>query len=125
MLVSCGRVYGPVAEVKAFAEEKEEVISQMGEKLAGNPTEAGVDEARKIFEAKKSSLEAKKKAIDEAPQGFNRDWATMLNKTQKRHEEMLDAIGVKFSVACSSDPCREKWRALEKDFKETTEIYKF
>lgn len=123
--VGCGRVYGPVEEVKAFAEEKEEVISQMGKTLEANPTEAGIDEARKIFSARKNSLEAKKEAINSAPQGFNRDWATLLNKTQARHDEMLDAIGLKFTVACSSDQCQEKWRALEKDFKETVKIYKF
>jgi hypothetical protein len=119
-LTACGRIYGPVEEVKAFAEEKEEVISQMGKKLEANPTEAGVDEARKIFEAKRGSLKAKREAIDAAPKGFNADWQSLLWKTEKRHEEMWDAIAIKFKVACYSDQCEKKWLALEKEFQETT-----
>lgn len=119
----CGRIHGPVEEVKAFADEKEDVISEMGKKLEANPTEAGVDEARKLFEAKKDTLKAKKEAIKAAPQGFNVDWQSMLMKTESRHEEMLRDIGVKFTVACRSEQCEKKWKALEKDFNETAKYY--
>ena len=115
----CGRIYGPVEEVKAFADEKEDIILQMGKKLEANPTEAGVDEARKMFAAKKDSLKAQKEAIEAAPQGYNNDWYSLLLKTEARHDEMLNDIGIKFQVACYSEPCRNKWQALEKDFKET------
>ncbi len=121
--IGCGRIYGPVDEVKAFADEKEEAISQMGKKLEANPTEAGVDEARKIFEAKKGSLQAKKEAIKAAPQGINNDWYSLLLKTEARHNEMLNDIGIKFSVTCYSEQCRNKWKALEKDFEETVKRY--
>ncbi len=97
--IGCGRIYGPVEEVKAFADEKEEVLSQMGKKLAANPTEAGLDEARKIFEAKKESLKVKKEAIKAAPQGMNADWRSLLMKTEARHQEMLRGMGVN---ACDS-----------------------
>jgi len=117
--IGCGRIYGPIEEVNAFADEKEEVLLQMGKKLEANPTEAGVDEARKVFEAKKDSLKAKKEAIKAAPQGINNDWYSLLLKTESRHNEMLRGIGVKFTVACYSDQCRNKWKALEKDFDET------
>ncbi len=117
--IGCARIHGPVEEVKAFADEKEEVLSQMGKKLEANPTEVGVDEARKVFEAKKDSLKAKKEAIKAAPQGFNADWQSLLWKTESRHKEMLSAMAVKFKVACSSDSCENKWEALEKDFSET------
>ena len=110
---------GPVAEVNAFADEKEEVLSQMGKKLEANPSEAGVDEARKVFEAKKDSLKAKKEAIKAANEGFNKDWRSLLLKTEMCHKEMLFAMSVKFTVACSSDSCENKWKALEKDFSET------
>jgi hypothetical protein len=123
MFIGCGRINGPVEEVKAFADEKEDVISQMGKKLEANPTEAGVDEARKVFEAKKDSLKAKKEAIKAAPQGFNKDWQSLLMKTESRHDEMLRGIGVKFTVACYSDQCRNKWKALEKDVNETAKFY--
>ena len=117
--VGCKSIYGPVKEVRAFAEEKEEVISQMGKTLEANPTEAGVDEARKIFEAKKDSLKAKRHAIDSAPRASNSDWMTELWRLEERHRQMLEAIGTKFTVACYSDPCRNKWQALEKDFQDT------
>lgn len=116
--IGCGRIYGPVEEVKAFADETEEVISEMGKKLEANPTEAGVDEARKILDAKKESLKAKKEAISAAPQGFNGDWLTLLFATENRHREMMEGIGIKFKVACYSDQCEKKWKELEKDYQE-------
>jgi hypothetical protein len=125
-LISCGRIYGPVEEAKGFADEKEEVLTQMSKTLETNPTEAGVDEARKIFEAHKGSLKAKRDAIKAAPQGMNSDWSTFLSKTEARHNEMLDAIDTKFSVACwkvECSPAKEKLSALEKDFKETVNRY--
>ena len=70
-LIGCERIYGPVVEANAFADKKEEVLSQMGKKLEANPTEAGVDEARTIFEAHKDSLIAKRDFLKTAPQGFN------------------------------------------------------
>lgn len=123
LLVGCGRIYGPVEEVKAFADEKEDVISQIGKKLEANPTEAGIDEARKVFEAKKDSLKAKKEAIKAAPQGFNNDWHSLLLKTESRHDEMLTAIGTKLRLACYSEQCQNKWKAFEKDFNETAKYY--
>jgi hypothetical protein len=125
-LISCGRIYGPVEEAKGFADEKEEVLTQMSKTLETNPTEAGVDEARKIFEAHKGSLKAKRDAIKAAPQGMNSDWSTFLSKTEARHDEMLNAIDTKFSVACwkvECSPAKEKLSALEKDFKETVNRY--
>ena len=122
-IVGCKRIYGPVEEVNAFADEKEEVLSQMSKTLEANPTEAGVDEARKIFEAKKESLKAKRDAINAAPQGINGDWLSLLNKTEARHDEMLSAIATKLRVACYAEQCQNKWNALEKDFKETVKRY--
>lgn len=52
-LISCGAIYGPVKEVDAFIDAKNDVILQIAKKIEENPTEAGVDEARKIFEARK------------------------------------------------------------------------
>ena len=122
-LIGCKQIYGPVEEVKAFADEKEEVLSQMAKTLDANPTEVGLEEARKIFEAKKESLKAKKAAIKAAPQGKNADWQSLLMKTESRHKEMLSAMGVKFTVACYSEQCRNKWKELEKNFQET-EFYR-
>ncbi|HKP36817.1 MAG TPA: hypothetical protein VJT71_08155 [Pyrinomonadaceae bacterium] len=121
LFIGCGTIYGPVKEAQAFADEKEDVISQMAKTLAANPTEAGVGEARKIFEAKKDSLKAKREAIKSAPQGKNNDWYNQLMRTEARHEEMLRDIGTKLSVACRE--CEAKWKALEKDFNEAAKYH--
>ncbi len=123
IFIGCGVIHGPAEEVRAFADEKEDVISQMGKRLEANPTAAGVDDATKVFEAKKDSLKGKKEAIKAASQGFNKDWQSLLMKTEARHEEMLSDIGVRFTVACYSDQCRNKWQTLEKDFKDTAKFY--
>ena len=125
-LIGCGKVYGPVAEAKALADEKEEVLTQISKKLEANPTAAGVDEARTIFEGHKESLKAKRDAVKTAPQGVNSDWSTLMSKTEARHDEMLEAINTKFSVACwqvACSPAKEKLSAIEKDFKETVNRY--
>jgi len=125
-LIGCGRIYGPVEEAKALADEKEDVLTQMSKTLETNPTEAGVDEARKIFEAHKQSLKAKRDAVKAAPQGMNADWSTLMSRTEARHDEMLSAIGTKLRVACwqvECSPARDKFAALEKDFKETVKRY--
>jgi hypothetical protein len=125
-LIGCGRIYGPVEEARALADEKEEVLTQMSKTIETNPTEAGVAEARKIFEAHKGSLKTKRDAIKAAPQGMNSDWSTFLSKTEARHDEMLAAMNTKFSVACwqvECSPAKAKLSALEKDFKETVNRY--
>jgi hypothetical protein len=125
-LIGCGRIYGPVKEAKALADEKEDVLTQMSRTLETNPTEAGVDEARKVFEAHKESLKAKRDAVKAAPQGINSDWSTLMSKTEARHDEMLRAIGIKLRAACwqvECSPAIEKFSALEKDFKETVNRY--
>lgn len=125
-LIACQRIYGPVEEAKRLADEKEDVLTQIGKTLETNPTEAGVDEARKIFEAHRESLKAKRDAIKAAPQGINSDWSTFLSKTEARHDEMLDAIDTKFAVACwqvECSPAKEKLSTLRKDFKETVNRY--
>ncbi|MGB7203672.1 MAG: hypothetical protein WBD16_15610 [Pyrinomonadaceae bacterium] len=63
----CGYVYGPVKESEAFANDKADVIEQMIKKIQASPTVAGVDEARKIFEAKKAGLIARRDAIKASP----------------------------------------------------------
>lgn len=54
------------AEVKAFANQRSEVVLQMCETIDANPTEAGIDEARKIFDARKADLKTKWDALQKA-----------------------------------------------------------
>ncbi len=117
--VGCRYVYGPVEEVKALIEAKDEVILQIGKKIEADPSEAGVDAARKIFEAKKGELQAKLAAMKAAPQGKNSDWMGVWFRSNAHDTEMFDAIRSKLAVDCKSSclPAQEKLSALEKDFK--------
>ena len=122
-LAACSRIQGPFQEVNAFAEEKEAVLTEMTRKVAANPTEAGIDEARKVFEAKKDSIKAKKEAIKAAPQGMNKDWQSLLMHTESRHGKMLSDMVVSLKVACSSAACESKIKALENDFNASAKFY--
>jgi hypothetical protein len=102
-VIGCGRVYGPVKQVEVFIEEKDAVISEMSKKIEQSPSVAGVAEARKILDAKKDSLKAKKKAIDEAPRGMNSDWMSLLSHSEAHDSKMFAAIRDKAAVACN--PC--------------------
>ncbi len=123
VMTGCGRIHGPVAEVNAFAEEKEGVLSEMVKKIEANPNESGIDDARKVFEGKKESLKAKREGIKSAPQGFNADWKSQLMYTESRHTEMLNGMGAKIRYDCNSEQCEEKWNGLEKDFNEAAKFY--
>jgi predicted metal-dependent hydrolase len=54
------------AEVEAFIAENSAVIKEIVSKVEANPTEAGVDEAQKAFDAKKAGLKTKWEAIKDA-----------------------------------------------------------
>ena len=71
MLAGCASIYGPVAEVDALVKEKDDAFSEISKKLEANPNEAGVDEARKVFESHKASFETKAKVLSDAPRGMN------------------------------------------------------
>lgn len=119
MFVGCARISGPVEQVKAYVDEKEDTLVQMGKKLDANPGEVGFDDAKKVFESKKESLKAKKAAIESAPQGMNTDWQSLLRTTEARHEKMFSEMGTNFTIKCSNpEECRTKWSQLEKEFKE-------
>jgi hypothetical protein len=122
---SCGRIYGPVEEVKALMEAKDAVILQISKQLDADPTEVGVDEARKAFEAKKGDLKAKRDAINAAPRGMNGDWLSMLSQSEVSDTKMFAAIRQKFYPECMARKsiCTtelEKFGALERSFEEAT-----
>ena len=123
--VGCGRIYGPVEEVKAFVDEKQEAILEISKKLEADPTEAGVDEARKAFEARIDRLQAKKKAIREKPQGvLKADWRQQLVQSDINDTQLFDLIQQKLLKDCgnrapygSCAAAEKKLEALRMDFK--------
>jgi len=120
----CGRIYGPVEEVKAFIYEKQDTILEISKKLEANPTEAGVEEARKAFEARVARLQAKKRAIRERPQGvLKADWRQQLVQSDINDTQLFDLIKEKLSTDCWRIPgqsclaAEAKLSALRDDFK--------
>jgi hypothetical protein len=59
---------GHSKEVNTFISERGEVLGQMLDKIDASPNEAGINEARKIFDARKADLKAKRDAM---PRGTN------------------------------------------------------
>ncbi len=121
----CGRIYGPVEEVKAFIYEKQDTILEISKKLEANPTEAGVDEARIAFEARVERLQAKKRAIREKPQGaLKADWMQQLVQSDINDTQLFDLIQQRLLKDCggrapygSCLAAEKKLEALRMDFK--------
>jgi len=123
-LVSVG-CKGPVEDVKAYINEKEDLIVQIGKKLEAKPNEAGVDEARKMFEAKKGDLKAKSDALEKKHLEKYGDLTSMILESAVTQGKMFQQIDSKFSSACVSaqswdqcDPAIKKLNALEKEFRD-------
>ena len=128
VLVSClvfAGCRGPVEEVKSFLNEKDDVFLHMAKKLEANPSEAGVHEARQIFEARKHNLQAKSEALRQKHLEKYGDLTSMMLTSASNYNKFFNDRSVKFAVAClqayssaQCDPAQEKLSALEKDFKE-------
>ncbi len=120
MFLGCGRIYGPVKEVKAFIEEKEQVIFEMHKKINQSPNQAGIDEARKILNERKAILKAKQKAFLGKPRSINSDWMTMWFESEVNDTKYFQMISTETIALCS--PCPPEVlsgiSALEREFKE-------
>lgn len=73
------------AEVNAFIVENRAVIDEIVKKIEADPSEKGVDEAQKAFDAKKASLKEKWDAIKTAR------GAQVSNDVQKKMETEVPA----------------------------------
>lgn len=118
----CSRIYGPVKETKALMEAKDDVVSQWTKILAAEPSEAGIEKARKYLEGKKSDLMAKRDAVKDAPRGMNSDWLTMLVEHEARTSKALQQMKVDLGVA-SSYETSQKLDPLIKEFEDATKRY--
>jgi hypothetical protein len=117
-LAGCARIWGPTAEVEALIKEKDDCISEISKKLEASPNEAGVDEARKVFESHKASFEAKAKVLSDAPRGMNGDWLSRLAASESYDSKIFMAMWMKFGTDCKGDcsAAQKKLHALEDDF---------
>ena len=112
---------GPVDEVKAFIDEKDDVLLQMYEKVEANPTAAGMDEARKVFESRKASLIAKRDspALNSSNIVKYSKLLLMLADSDINDNKMLKSIQMLGDYNQAKD---EKYNALWKDFKEAVKL---
>jgi hypothetical protein len=119
MLVGCEKIWGPVAETDALLKERDDTMSEILKKLEANPDEAGVDAARKVFESHKANLEAKYKAVNDAPPAMNADWMKKLFDSDSSDGKIWLAMRVKFGTDCKSgcDAAEKNLTALGDDYR--------
>jgi hypothetical protein len=106
-------------EVNTFITERNEVLGQMLDKIDASPNEAGIDEARKIFDARKADLKAKQDAM---PRGTNlsSDDLLALLKSDTFNSTLWDAVQKKSASQKQWDRAVDKkFYALENDFDST------
>ena len=94
-LVSVG-CRGSVEATKAYLDERDNLLLQISKTLEANPSEAGVDEARKMFEAKKGDLKAKYEATKKESGESTR----MIVENGDTQNKMLLEIRKNFSASC-------------------------
>lgn len=116
--IACNK--GPVKEADEFMKAKDEVILEMGKKIEVNPTEVGVDEARKVFESKKGDLMAKSAAVREKLTGAHGDLITKLQTSVVDDGKMFLEIRRK---VVTNEIANEKFMALQKDFEDATPYF--
>lgn len=124
-IIGCGFVYGPVKEVDAYVAVKEPLFDEMQKVVKADPTEAGVEKARKLWDGKKADLKAKYDAIQAAPQGKNSDWQAVYFKSQSRTREILDAMVVDVGANYSnpnSEAAKSKMKELQKEVETTLNL---
>jgi multidrug efflux pump subunit AcrA (membrane-fusion protein) len=106
---------GRDAEVKAFLDERAAVFGQMMEKIDANPTEAGVEEARKLFEAKKDDLRAKRDALKNGKISF--DLTQKLLAADVSEHKIFDALYRDKIVGLYKPPVESKYYKLFDDYR--------
>jgi|SRR5215213_7646593 len=92
------------AEVNAFITENHAVIEDIVKKIDANPSEKGVDEAQKSFDAKKDGLKAKWEAIKNARGAqVSSDVQKKLNDSVAADMKMLQDIQTKHASKLAGD----------------------
>jgi hypothetical protein len=92
------------AEVNAFIAENHAVIEDIVKKIDANPSEDGVDEAQKSFDAKKAGLKAKWEAIKDARgMQVSADVTKKLNDSVAADMKMLQDVQTKHASKLAGD----------------------
>jgi hypothetical protein len=92
------------AEVNAFIAENHSVIEDIVKKIDADPSEKGVDEAQKAFDARKAGLKAKWDAIKDARGAqVSTDVTKKLEDSVKADMKMLTDAQQRHSQALAGD----------------------
>jgi hypothetical protein len=89
---------GSAEATKAYLDERDNLLVQISKTLEANPSEAGVDEARKMFEAKKGDLKAKYEATKQESGGS--ESTRMIVEAGSTRNNILLEIRKNFSASC-------------------------
>lgn len=126
ILVCCFALAGcsKDAEVEAFIVEFDKTTNEMVEKINSNPTSAGIDEAQKVFEAKKPVLKekfdsfknARKAQVSEAMQ------KKFMESAEKNGKALGEAIMKNQSKFVGDKNALDKFQALMKDYAATFQM---
>ena len=122
--VGCAYIYGPREQVKAFANDKDDLILAISKKVEPAPNLAGVAEAQKLVDAKKDSLQAQRQAIYNANPGIISNWRSTLLDTQINDRKMFQTINLKLMTDCkdSREDVRKKFAEVEDSFNKATKL---
>jgi len=115
-LVACGP--GAKKESDAFVSARDDVMSAWAKEVDSNPTEAGIDNMRSVFESKKADLLAKKEAFMKAAETARGNPWDRVSDTNSMERTILDAMGHKFP----DYSVWKKFAALRKDYEDAVKI---
>lgn len=109
-LVACS---SGAKEVDDYIKLREEIILEMGKKIEANPTVAGVDEARKVYESKKDAMKTSCDAV--SSQKLSSDQTTKFINSSATFQQMFELIESKIKDVDAN----LKFTALINDFNKT------
>ena len=122
VLAACG--FNKDSEVSAFITEFDAATNEIVAKIDANPSEAGVDEAQKAFDARKASLRSKFDAFKNARGAqVSQDMQKKLNDSTEKNMKPIMDLSTKHAVAHGSDPdAAKKFQTLAEDSSNTFRI---
>lgn len=114
-LVGCG--LNKDAEVNAFAADLEKMTNEMASKIDSNPSEAGVDEAQKVLDAKKDSIKKTFTELKNATGYVSEDAKKKMMDSMERTSKVISGLGTKHAMALAQDPdAIKKFQKLMNDY---------
>ena len=119
VLAACG--FNKDSEVSAFITEFDAATNEIVAKIDANPSEAGVDEAQKAFDARKASLRSKFDAFKNAKGAqVSQDMQKKLNDSTEKNMKSIMDVSTKHAMTLGSDPdAAKKFQKLMEDYSNT------